>query len=265
MTEQHKDFVFVHIPGTGGMWVRETVRQLGTVVRQPFHGKPTIEQVDGRMVFCFVRHPVLWLRCFWGKRTRSNWTIGGRDYWRDISHILQDCGDKEHRVDFDIFAKQVTEKHPGIIGSFFSWFMLPGMRVGRNERLTQDIKRFLPQLDLTRGATNVGSNLPEIKRSTWERVTKAEKELINQYYSDNLITYKNYKEYTMTEQKIDPEKIKEAAQALDIDVPILGARMVGNRIELHLYGGAVVTWAEPAKKAAPKKRTTTTKRATKKD
>jgi hypothetical protein len=257
MTEQHSEFVFVHIPGTGGVWVRETLRQLGTVVRQPFHGKPTIEQVDGRLAFCFVRHPALWLRSFWGKRVRSHWDIGGRDYWRDICHILNDCA----FMDFDIFAEMVTEKHPGIIGSFFSWFMLPDMKVGRTERLALDLETFLPQLDIKRGATNVGKNLPTIRLKTWRLICEAEKELINQYYADNLITHSNYKDYTMTEQKIDPEKLKKAADDLGVDVPILGARMLGNRIELHLYGGAVVVWAPPA----PKKKTTTTKRATKKE
>ncbi len=60
----------------------------------------------------------------------------------------------------------------------------------------------------------------------------------------------------MTEQEVDPKKVKQAAEALDIDVPIMGARMLGNRIELHLYGGAVVTWAQPAKKKPAKKKTT---------
>ena len=69
----------------------------------------------------------------------------------------------------------------------------------------------------------------------------------------------------MAEKKVDPEKIKKAAEELEVDVPILGARMVGNRIELHLYGGAVVTWAPPArKKPAARKNTTTTKKAAKK-
>ena len=83
-------------------------------------------------------------------------------------------------MDFDIFAKAVTEQHPGIIGSFFSWFMLPGMKVGRTERFADDLGSFLPQLDLSRAATNVGKNLPTIRLSTWQRVCEIEKEYINQ-------------------------------------------------------------------------------------
>ena len=256
MTEKGSTFIFTHIPKTGGNWVREEVRQLGTVVRQPFHGKPREEDIQGKMVFCFVRHPVLWLRSFWGIRTRSNWEIGGRDYWRDICHILQPCA----FMDFGIFAECVVSEHPGIIGYFFDWFMVPGMRVGRTERLTQDLKEFLPQLRIRRGATNVGRNLPTVTRRTWNQICEAEKATIEKYYHDGLVTYENYRSFTMTEQEVDPKKVKQAAEALDVDVPIMGARMLGNRIELHLYGGAVVTWAQPA----AKKRTAAKKKVAKK-
>ncbi len=38
----------------------------------------------------------------------------------------------------------------------------------------------------------------------------------------------------------------KAIHALQIDVPVLAYRIVGNRIELHLYGGQVKTWELPA-------------------
>jgi len=36
--------------------------------------------------------------------------------------------------------------------------------------------------------------------------------------------------------------IKKAINELGIDVPVMATRMVGGRLELHLYGGAVVKY-----------------------
>jgi hypothetical protein len=41
----------------------------------------------------------------------------------------------------------------------------------------------------------------------------------------------------------DPETVAQALEALGINVPYYAARVVGNRIELTLYGGQVVTWS----------------------
>jgi hypothetical protein len=42
--------------------------------------------------------------------------------------------------------------------------------------------------------------------------------------------------------QLTPETIKQALEDLDINVPYYDARLVGNRIEFHLYGGQVRTW-----------------------
>ena len=42
--------------------------------------------------------------------------------------------------------------------------------------------------------------------------------------------------------ELTPETIKQALEELGITVPYYDARLVGNRIEFHLYGGQVKTW-----------------------
>ena len=43
-----------------------------------------------------------------------------------------------------------------------------------------------------------------------------------------------------------PEIIKQALQELGVDVPYYDVRLVGNRLEVHLYGGQVRAWpADP--------------------
>lgn len=39
-----------------------------------------------------------------------------------------------------------------------------------------------------------------------------------------------------------------ALHELGVDVPYYACRLVRNRLEFHLYGGRVVTWAPPAPK-----------------
>ena len=43
----------------------------------------------------------------------------------------------------------------------------------------------------------------------------------------------------MTEQKLEPHEIQAIAEDLDINVPIMSYKVVGGRVELHLYGGGI--------------------------
>lgn len=45
--------------------------------------------------------------------------------------------------------------------------------------------------------------------------------------------------------KNDDATIRQALEELGIDRPYLSCRVVGNRLELSLYGGDVVTWPPP--------------------
>jgi hypothetical protein len=47
--------------------------------------------------------------------------------------------------------------------------------------------------------------------------------------------------------------LKKLAKELDIDVPIMAARVVGDRVELHLYGGQVRVWQEKVEESEPTK------------
>ena len=56
--------------------------------------------------------------------------------------------------------------------------------------------------------------------------------------------------------KIDPDgtpsaaTIRQALQDLGIDRPYTRVRVVGNRLELTLYGGDIVTWPPPRRRTA---------------
>ena len=44
------------------------------------------------------------------------------------------------------------------------------------------------------------------------------------------------------QKKITLDDLPNALQDLNINVPYYDARLVGGRLELHLYGGRVVRW-----------------------
>ena len=47
----------------------------------------------------------------------------------------------------------------------------------------------------------------------------------------------------------------KAIKNLNIDVPVMASRVVGDRIELYLYGGCLVTYPEDAPASTPKTET----------
>lgn len=48
----------------------------------------------------------------------------------------------------------------------------------------------------------------------------------------------------MTDLTADEATIRRAVDELHIDVPVYGGRVVGDRLELQLYGGAVAYWPQ---------------------
>lgn len=44
--------------------------------------------------------------------------------------------------------------------------------------------------------------------------------------------------------KADERSIKQAAEALKLDVPVMAGKVVDGRLELSLYGGRVVVWPD---------------------
>lgn len=48
-------------------------------------------------------------------------------------------------------------------------------------------------------------------------------------------------------QGLDLDKlIRDALTTLAVDTPYYAARLVGNRLELYLYGGRILTWPIPS-------------------
>ena len=63
--------IFFHVGRTAGHYVRKTIREMGipTYDVGAFHDWPSniplSEEEQKKLFFCFVRHPLAWLKSFW--------------------------------------------------------------------------------------------------------------------------------------------------------------------------------------------------------
>lgn len=181
MSEVGKDFIFIHIPKTGGSTVREILRlNFNTVVKPPNHGIP--DDLDRPLIFTFVRHPAFWLRSFWNNRRRVSWVLGGRgsELWYQITKEL--CPLREDSC--DDFLIRVSMEKPGVVGDFFNKFKVPGIQVGRTEFLDADLEKILPQITRFREQVNVGVDKPRIQLGAFEYISSSERKIIKEYYLD---------------------------------------------------------------------------------
>lgn len=59
--------VFVHIPKTGGSWVRKTLNLNGLIIEKKAQHE---KRPNGQNLFAFVRNPISWYRSKWSYTTR---------------------------------------------------------------------------------------------------------------------------------------------------------------------------------------------------
>lgn len=137
--------VFLHIPKTGGTWVRKALLNAGASLRavgDP-HGPledtyPVLsdEELSRRTIFMFVRHPLSWYQSRWMFRVQHGWT----NHELDIN-----CGSNH----FPTFIRNCHRQYPQ--GWYHSrelrkYFNIPTQFkyvVGRQESLITDLLAIL--------------------------------------------------------------------------------------------------------------------------
>lgn len=129
-----KNSIFFHIGRTGGYWVRDVLADLNLVEGEigSFHATP--RQVRGEEAvrsrtfrFCFVRHPLSWLR--------SAWVHEEYNGWRDSAFpkdVHADC--------FADFIEGLVQLFPeGPVSNFFNDYIECCDFVGRQEAVREDL------------------------------------------------------------------------------------------------------------------------------
>ena len=166
--------IFFHVGRTAGHFVRKTIREMGipTYDVGAFHDWPSNiplnETEKKKLFFCFVRHPLAWLKSFWCHEMQFGWSKS----------------DYSSKVQSDSFAefltKAVTAYPEGPVTHVFQPFLLQCKEVGRQENLTTDLRRILERAGeqvVPEVLENIGVTTVEIDREILDAAT-APKELL---------------------------------------------------------------------------------------
>jgi len=115
-----KNALFLHIPKTGGEWVRQIFWDAGLEDVQLDSGKQKHADLawfkehpeyDRPFRFTFVRHPVAWYRSFWGYQSGRGWI--------QIPEVeLVPPGPLE----YEEFVQWVIDEHAGFLGGLYQQF-----------------------------------------------------------------------------------------------------------------------------------------------
>lgn len=176
------DAVFLHVPKTGGMYVRRLLQAMD-MIRFDFsrdhsdmqHTLHTSQYFPGNFYlrslqlgtnldshvrkcykFCVVRNPIDWYVSYWRYMTDLNWKsmaptkkrtrFGFRyDQWHPLVPL-----EAFANGDFNQFVAGVTEAYPGFLSNMYAAYADPAhiSFVAKQETLTEDLKQIFQQLNL---------------------------------------------------------------------------------------------------------------------
>lgn len=142
--------VFIHIPKTAGQWIAQALANAGVETRElgVVHASPdelpmlgTLRR--GRVVFCFVRHPLTWYPSMWSHRMDDGWDEPIDDpkwfspRWIEFwAQFTARCRSET----FDGFVRACTSSYPdGLVSTLYERYTSGCSRVGRYERLAPDL------------------------------------------------------------------------------------------------------------------------------
>lgn len=191
---------FLHIPKTGGIWVRNAIKRanINTVEygEQHSHFNELLKYRDKqfykkKLIFTFIRHPLSWYQSRWAFRVKHGWRM---------RHPLDfNCASN----DFHVFVKNCIKHKPG---GWVTWLYqsfidnAPGdVFVGKQENLANDLVKALENAgevfdeELIRDTGKVNTSDMHGKSSKdmavytadlIDEVLDVEKFIIDKYYSD---------------------------------------------------------------------------------
>jgi uncharacterized coiled-coil DUF342 family protein/SAM-dependent methyltransferase len=166
--------IFFHVGRTAGHYVRKTIHEMEIPAYDvgSFHDWPSNIQLNEtekkKLFFCFVRHPLAWLKSFWCHEMQ----FGGTS---------SDYSSKTQSDSFAEFLTKAVEAFPnGPATEAFRPFLMQCQEVGRQENLTADLRRILERAGekvVPEVLENMGVTTVEIDREIRDAAT-APKELL---------------------------------------------------------------------------------------
>jgi len=153
---RYKKTIFVHVPKTGGSWVRSVLIKNGaTEFSYPHdliqHHYLKIK-IIGLKPFCFIRHPLMFIYSLW-----RHWAGNPQCRINNSNKKMYYQWDKKaygeilcrNIVESDINAtlQNFTCNHPGFVSGLYNCFTKGCILVGKYERIKEDLLQFLYQFN----------------------------------------------------------------------------------------------------------------------
>lgn len=165
---------FIHIPKTGGVWVKTVVKTGSDPGKYDgiTHGLPT-EWTKHDRVWAIVRDPADWLASTWAHLWRNGWdTYPRRVPWQTYCDLIQEYKTE----DFDEFIDKITTFRPGIVHWLFTVHTPPPVVA---VRFGEDTYKYLESMGYTPheiGPRNTGHNVPELTVDLRRMIRESEAE-----------------------------------------------------------------------------------------
>lgn len=164
---------FIHIPRTGGKWLRwNLVNGMGKGRESgPYHGLP--EKLDENRMFTLVRPAHIWYRSIWGYMMRMEWREGGTEspLWNYLTQMTVRCKSDV----FQEFIFNMMADYPGMYTWMVESLAPPGVVRVDLRNATQYLHETVGLKYVDTTPQDVTRGLPDISPETKKLIESMEK------------------------------------------------------------------------------------------
>lgn len=149
---RYQKALFLHVPKTGGSWIRSILREAGGKDVSYPHDIPANKKfyMMTRNVkpFCIIRHPLDYVYSIWkhwsgNPRCRINNMNPKKNYMWDKQHTGRIYAENIIEGDFEKTIANFNENWPGFVSWLYGQYMRDSFFIGKYERLREDFERAL--------------------------------------------------------------------------------------------------------------------------
>ena len=147
-----KNTLFIHIPKTGGRWIKEVITkhvQNHTIYGDPIYDAHACPDSKGKNVFTFIRHPATFCHSLWHHRAKKKLNKFGHKFnWQNYIRLEKDC----QSTDYDTFMNNVA-KNENVVRDYYKYYTdrYENIVFGKMENLCQSfieiLKKFNEEFD----------------------------------------------------------------------------------------------------------------------
>lgn len=145
MAIELQNCVFLHVPKTGGRWVRRMLERhvqgwkyMGDPIMDAHTWRADFKPIDSdKPAFAFVRHPVTWAESLWNHRAHKQKSHDSNWNWQEyvpVEKLAVGC----ESLDMWMMKARFV---PNIIGNSYIWYTtrVPDVIWGKQENLALDL------------------------------------------------------------------------------------------------------------------------------